>query len=135
MGPFTISHISTTTSRYLRPDLAISDGLVVIPSTRPMACASRTSRTSPVSMKNFMYAPWSLGDRLQAWSVVHGLDGLGCRQHRRELRGHLLYLAPDFAQMLARSPGLVGEAAQFLSERVRGHDWQKDTTRVRKGQR
>src|SRR3954453_21081811 len=54
MGPLTISQISTTTSLYFRPLLAISDGLVVTPSTRPMAWASRISPTSPVSMKNFI---------------------------------------------------------------------------------
>src|SRR5262245_7202254 len=48
------SHISDTTSRYLRPVLATSDGLVVMPSMIPCAAASRTSATSPVSMKNFM---------------------------------------------------------------------------------
>src|SRR5437870_4559204 len=54
MGPLMISHISMTTSRYLRPLLATSDGFVVMPSMSPRALASRTSATSPVSMKNFM---------------------------------------------------------------------------------
>src|SRR3954470_499674 len=53
-GPFTMSQISSRTSLNLRPVLATSDGLVVTPSTSPMAAASRISLTSAVSMKNFM---------------------------------------------------------------------------------
>ena len=56
-GPFTMSQISSSTSRNLRPLLATSDGLVVTPSTRPIAVASLISFTSAVSMKNFMWPP------------------------------------------------------------------------------
>ena len=53
-GPGTKSQISSKTSRNLRPVRATSDGLVVTPSTRPMAVASLISLTSAVSMKNFI---------------------------------------------------------------------------------
>ena len=53
-GPGTIAQISATTSMKLRPLLATSDGLVVTPSTRPVAARSLMSATSAVSMKNFM---------------------------------------------------------------------------------
>jgi hypothetical protein len=40
--------------RYANPDLAISDGLVVTPSTMPNSARVRISATSAVSTKNFM---------------------------------------------------------------------------------
>ena len=43
-----------STSRNLRPVLATSDGLVVTPSTSPIAAASLISSMSAVSMKNFI---------------------------------------------------------------------------------
>src|SRR3546814_14193591 len=55
-GPGTTSQISAITSAIGRPDLAISDGLVVTPSTIPVLARSRISATSAVSMKNFIAA-------------------------------------------------------------------------------
>ncbi len=46
--------MSWITSRNARPVLATSEGLVVTPSTTPMAAASRISLTSAESMKIFM---------------------------------------------------------------------------------
>jgi hypothetical protein len=46
--------ISAITSKKLRPDFAISEGLVVTPSNRPVAARSPISLTSAVSAKNFM---------------------------------------------------------------------------------
>ena len=42
-GPGTTSQISAMTSSMLRPDLAISDGLVVTPSSSPLAASDRIS--------------------------------------------------------------------------------------------
>src|SRR5271168_2041943 len=42
------------TSVNLRPDLAMREGLVVTPSSRPVAASSRISEISAVSTKNFM---------------------------------------------------------------------------------
>ena len=42
-GPGTTSQISATTSRIRRPDLAISEGLVVTPSSRPEAASALIS--------------------------------------------------------------------------------------------
>ena len=53
-GPETISQISAITSVILRPDLAMSEGFVVTPSSRPVAASSRISEISAVSTKNFM---------------------------------------------------------------------------------
>ncbi len=53
-GPFTTSQICGIRSRNLAPDLAIREGLVVTPSTRPVEARSRISLKSAVSMKNFM---------------------------------------------------------------------------------
>ena len=61
-GPLTTSQISNRTSLNLRPVLATSDGLVVTPSTRPMAAASLISFMSAVSMKNFMVPPLAWTD-------------------------------------------------------------------------
>jgi hypothetical protein len=55
-GPSTVPQISSTTSRKLRPDFAISDGFVVTPSSRPVSASSRISAISAVSTKNFMKA-------------------------------------------------------------------------------
>src|SRR5205085_7439578 len=63
-GPSTIPQISSTTSRKLRPALWISDGLVVTPSTSPVAARSRISAVSAVSTKNFISGwPWAGGIR------------------------------------------------------------------------
>ena len=59
-GPGTISQISAMICRKLRPDFAISDGLVVTPSTMPVAASSAISLVSAVSMKNFMTRGLSL---------------------------------------------------------------------------
>ena len=56
-GPGTSSQISATISRKLRPALATKVGLVVTPSTSPVAASSLISATSAVSTKNFMAAP------------------------------------------------------------------------------
>src|SRR5665213_680618 len=53
-GPGTMPQISRIASLKSRPDFAISDGLVVTPSTRPVAARSRISAMSAVSTKNFM---------------------------------------------------------------------------------
>ena len=44
-------------SRKLRPDLAISDGLVVTPSTRPVSASSLRTAMSAVSTKSCMVGP------------------------------------------------------------------------------
>ena len=53
-GPGTIWQISRTVAMKSLPVLAISDGLVVTPSTSPVAARSRISLMSAVSMKNFI---------------------------------------------------------------------------------
>ena len=53
-GPSTRSQISAMTSSMGRPDLAISVGLVVTPSTRPVATSSLSRPTSVVSRKSCM---------------------------------------------------------------------------------
>jgi len=53
-GPSTMPQISFVTSMKLRPDLAISEGLVVTPSSRPVSASSRMSAISAVSTKNFI---------------------------------------------------------------------------------
>ena len=53
-GPVVMAQISLITSLKGRPDLAMRDGLVVTPSTKPISANSRISATSPVSAKNFM---------------------------------------------------------------------------------
>ena len=53
-GPGTMAQISLITSRIGRPDLAISEGLVVTPSSRPVAARSLISAMSAVSTKNFI---------------------------------------------------------------------------------
>ena len=54
IGPSTRAQISAMTSAMLRPDLAISEGLVVTPSTMPVGTMSRMTATSAVSRKSFM---------------------------------------------------------------------------------
>ena len=54
IGPSTRAQISAMTSAMLRPDLAISEGLVVTPSTMPVGTMSRMTVTSAVSRKSFM---------------------------------------------------------------------------------
>jgi len=53
-GPGTMAQMSRTTSRKLRPVFATKLGLVVTPSTSPVAARSRISAMSAVSTKNFM---------------------------------------------------------------------------------
>jgi hypothetical protein len=53
-GPGTMAQISLMTSTICRPDLAISEGLVVTPSSSPEAARSVISATSAVSTKNFI---------------------------------------------------------------------------------
>src|SRR5262245_11150236 len=55
-GPATAAQISAMISRKSRLALATSDGLVVTPSTRPVAANSLISATSAVSTKNFIAA-------------------------------------------------------------------------------
>ncbi len=57
-GPATTAAISRSTSRKSRPDLWTRLGLVVTPSSSPVAASSRISAISAVSAKNFMSAPW-----------------------------------------------------------------------------
>ena len=54
IGPSTRAQISAMTSAMFRPDLAISDGLVVTPSTIPVGTMSLMTATSAVSRKSFM---------------------------------------------------------------------------------
>ena len=56
-GPSTIRQISSTRSRNGRFSFATSEGLVVAPSRRPIAVASLSSFTLPVSRKIFMASP------------------------------------------------------------------------------
>jgi len=58
IGPSTIEQISAMTCLKSLPSLAISEGLVVTPSTTPRFAASRISFTSAVSKKN-MPCPFS----------------------------------------------------------------------------
>ena len=53
-GPSTTEQISATTSVNLRPVLATSDGLVVTPSSMPVAASALISSMSAVSIKNFI---------------------------------------------------------------------------------
>src|SRR5215475_3771488 len=58
-SPGTIEQISSTSGRNGRFSLAISEGLVVHPSTSPMATPSRSSLTLAVSRKIFIALPSS----------------------------------------------------------------------------
>ena len=53
-GPGTMAQISRNTAKKSPPDLATSEGLVVTPSTNPVAARSRISSISAVSMKKRM---------------------------------------------------------------------------------
>ena len=53
-GPGTMSQMFRITSMKSPPDLAMSEGLVVTPSSRPVAARSSISAVSAVSTKNFM---------------------------------------------------------------------------------
>ena len=53
-GPSTRLQISAIVSRMLRPDLAIKDGFVVIPSTNPVSQSAVISPISALSRKIFM---------------------------------------------------------------------------------
>src|SRR5438128_12612079 len=75
-SPGTIEQISSTSGRNGRFSLAISDGLVVTPSTTPMATPSLISATFAVSRKIFI-APSS------------GVGSLPLDRHARS-RAHLL---------------------------------------------
>src|SRR4051794_23416176 len=116
MGPLISSQISTTTSLYLRPLLAISDGLVVTPSTRPMAAASRISPTSPVSMKNFIGS-------LPRAMLGNGLEPLRCVLGRffahlvaRQLRAQLGTGTGQIFEATPGTPGLVGDLLELVGE-------------------
>src|SRR5689334_11455004 len=105
-----------TTSLYLRPLLAMSDGFVVTPSTSPMACASRISPTSPVSMKNFI---WTLPRAV----LGNGLEPL-CRYvvarllwFRCQLLAQLGARARQLLEPAAGARGFVGDARQLVGER------------------
>jgi hypothetical protein len=56
IGPSTRAQISAMTSAMFLPDFAISDGLVVTPSTIPVGSMSLMTATSAVSRKSFMAA-------------------------------------------------------------------------------
>ena len=71
-GPSTSSQISRVTSAMSRPDLRISEGLVVTPSTMPSSCSSRMAAMSAVSTKNLM--SWLL----RGVSRNGGMLGRGC---------------------------------------------------------
>jgi len=53
-GPGTVAQISASTSWNFFPVLAINDGLVVTPSSSPLAASDLISAVSAVSTKNFM---------------------------------------------------------------------------------
>src|SRR5229473_313794 len=74
-GPGTIAQISRTTSRKLRPVLATSEGLVVTPSTSPVAVRSAISARSAVSMKNFIRAALALVSPAAGCLETLPLDG------------------------------------------------------------
>src|SRR3546814_10487809 len=60
-GPSTMPQLSSTTSTNLRPDLWLKVGLVVTPSSNPVAAGSVMSLISAVSTKNFMARPFNGG--------------------------------------------------------------------------
>ena len=65
----------------LRPDLAISDGLVVTPSSRPEAASDLISAVSAVSTKNFMRSHLVVPPRLDIRRVCERIIDHGrCRQ-------------------------------------------------------
>src|SRR3546814_9166632 len=60
-GPATRAQISFVTSLKSRPDLAISDGLVVTPSSRPVAASRSEEHTSELqSLMRISYAVFCL---------------------------------------------------------------------------
>ena len=76
-GPGTTAQISASTSWNFFPVLAISEGLVVTPSSRPLAASDLISAVSAVSTKNFMPSlPFAATPGCQAG---HRADHIGCR--------------------------------------------------------
>ena len=65
--PLTTWHISAIASRNGRPDLAMSDGFVVTPSTMPVSVSAVISSRSAVSIKNFIAVTFYL----QLWFISH----------------------------------------------------------------
>ena len=63
-GPSTMSQICFVTSAILPPDLRISDGFVVTPSSRPSSLSSLISLMSAVSTKNFMMVSFGFPEGL-----------------------------------------------------------------------
>src|SRR5262245_28148837 len=84
-SPGTIEQISSTSGRNGRFSLAISEGLVVTPSTTPSATPSLISLTLAVSRKIF------IASALAGMGALPAVAGLGPRRPRRayELMGSL----------------------------------------------
>src|SRR5688500_13031179 len=96
-SPGTIEQISSTSGRNGFFSLAISDGLVVTPSTTPMATPSLISETVAVSRKIFIGSPLAGVGPLQR--------DLGARPHLLEERRLALYATEHVHA--TRCPGLV----------------------------
>src|SRR6266446_2609641 len=77
----TMEQISSTSGRKGRFSLAMSEGLVVQPSTRPMATPSRSSFTFAVSRKIFMSSSVSGALHPDRGPGAHRLEHLGISQH------------------------------------------------------
>src|SRR5262245_11477915 len=131
-SPGTMAQISSTSGRKGRFSFAISDGLVVTPSTTPMATPSLISETFAVSRKIFMGSSSPLSDALERHSragshrlehrrradhAPHDVDGAGGSDLVGPARGGR---AEEDAEGLARRP--VAEVAQLdhLARRVLG---------------
>src|SRR5713226_503368 len=97
-SPGTILQISSTSGRKGRFSLAISEGLVVQPSTRPMATPSRSSVTFAESRKLFIQSSVS--------GALHA--DRGARAYRLEHRGIAEHPAEDVDR--ARRPDLLALA-------------------------
>jgi hypothetical protein len=82
MGPGISAQISSIASVILRPDFAIRDGLVVTPSTSPVAARTLRSAISAVSMKIFI----RLSNQLVGQANVTG-SPLKHRGHSLKARG------------------------------------------------
>src|SRR5512144_240928 len=103
-SPGTTLQISSTSGRKGRFSLAMSEGLVVQPSTRPMATPSRSSATFALSRKIFI--PSSVS------GALHADRGPGA--HRLEHRGISQHAAEHVDR--ARRPDLVASAGRRRPE-------------------
>src|SRR5690349_10066572 len=83
-SPGTTLQISSTSGRNGRFSLAISEGLVVQPSTRPMATPSRSSFTFAESRKIFIASSVSCALHADRGPGAHRLEHLGIAEHAAE---------------------------------------------------